>query len=176
VGSITAIVSPGLPVPIVPTLITTDRHLIVAASPQAALGAAQQAAGSTGSSVLDNDAFDDADVDVTGSTSITFVDSARTIRDGYATASLLANALGNFVRTTADPNREAGLVLPAYNDVVRDPQPVVARSFWAGDDYVTLFTADRSTVVNASAILGVGDAAPLIGGAILGAAAAENND
>jgi hypothetical protein len=111
-----------------------------------------------------------------GASVIHFVDPSRTMRDGYASMTFLSSAISNMVRTKSDAGtvREPGMVMPLYADLVKDTRPVVAMSYWSGDDFISESRGDRSVLATLASILGVGDVMPFIGGAIVGGAIGAN--
>lgn len=172
---------PGLPVPLELSLGLTEDWLIAALTPQAAVAAARQAAGRGDGGLTANPAFAPLYREHgEGATSITFVDTARTIRSGYPLLALLSSALSNAVRSPGDPGaREPGLVLPTYGDLVQGPiHPTFQVTRWDGDALVTSWWGDRSQWVQAGGQAGVVSAAvPLIaagiGAGVIGASAQE---
>jgi hypothetical protein len=159
--------APGLPVPIEPTIAISGEWLVAGLSAQAAAGAVRQIE-QGGPGLAQNASFSADKVAFTKATDLMFIDAARTIRDGYPAMGLLSSALCNAVRSPHTA-RDPGLILPPYGELVQGARPLVATSFWDGDDYVTQWTGDRSSLVNAAAVLGVGDLGSFIGGAMLGA-------
>lgn len=157
---------PGLPVPFEPTLALTGGWLVAGLTPQAAAGAVRQIE-QGGPTLADNASFQADDIALGKITELAFVDAARTIRDGYPAMTLVSSALSNFVRSPTS-QRDPGLILPPYAELVEGARPMVMTSFWDGDDYITRWTGDRSTLVNAAAILGVGDLGSFLGGALIG--------
>jgi hypothetical protein len=179
-GTMTTVRLRGLPIPIEPSFAVAGNWLVVGASRQACAAAAAQAAGATDKGLRSNPRFTGAYPAGAKPTSIDFVDTQRTMRSGYTPLSLLTTALSNFV---ASPNLDAqdpGQILLGYNDLTKGCRPIMAYSHWAGDDLVVEFHADRSMLVNAAGVLGVGDIGPMVAGAIIGggaaAAAAEHRD
>jgi hypothetical protein len=165
---------PGLPVPIEPTLAVVGRWLVIGVTPQAATaGAWHVMQAKVGGGILSSKAFASTGWDRAGGvTMVSYTDSSRTVRDGFATASLIGSAVANLVRSSiaAPAAREPGLVLPVYTDLAKDARPSVAVSYWNGEDLITEYTSDRSVLVALASTLGIGDVAPFIGGMIMGGA------
>lgn len=165
---------PGLPVPIEPTVAVVGKWLVIGATPQAATAAARQITSGNGG-LEASKAFAAGRWSLPGGvmpSSVMLVDSGRTIRDGYATVSLLSSALANVVRTRSDAEarREPGMVMPAYADLLDGARPMAAMTWWSGDDLEIEWRCDRSMLVNAAALLGVGDMMPFIAGLVSGGA------
>ncbi|MFG0285386.1 MAG: hypothetical protein ACF8R7_13290 [Phycisphaerales bacterium JB039] len=165
--SYTQLRTPGLPAPMSPTLAVTGEWLVAGLTAQSAAGAVRQLERG-GAGLADNASFKAEKIDYSGATSLIFVDAPRTIRDGYPWMGMVTTALANAVRSP-HTQRDPGLILPPYAELVAGARPLVMTSFWDGDDYVTQWTGDRSTLVNAAGVLGVGDLGSFIGGAIVGA-------
>ncbi len=172
-ASLHTLAFPGLPVPLEITVAFQGDWLIVGATPQAALAAAQQVkAGGMG--IRDNKAF--AAVfprDGRMVTSFSFIDTQRVMRGGYQYVSMMGSAVGNLARSAVNPdaaNREPGLVVPTYNELREGARPIISFTYWRNDDLVTESHADRSQLVNLAG--GIGAASPTfpIVGALIGAA------
>jgi len=149
----------GLPVPIELTYSVTADWLIFAATPQAALAAAQQVTGKGDGGLATNPRYIQAVPQDRPLIKVTFIDTARTMLDGYGVVSLFGSALGNLVRSPTDP-RDPGLVVPVINDLRRDARAMAQFSYWSGEDYIVTSTGDRSGLVNASGLAGA--AAPYL--------------
>src|SRR5690606_24824190 len=110
--------------------------------------------------------------------SISFVDSSRTIRDGYTLTSMVGSAMANLVRSPIAGGREnaaarePGLVVPPYRDLVAGAKPMVSVSYWSGDDLITEATGDRSVLVNGAATSGAASPWFPVIGAMIGATGA----
>src|SRR5690606_15897884 len=148
----------------------TGEWLVAGLTASAAAGAVRQIQ-EVSSSLASSEAFRAENVPLGEITELTFIDSARTLRDGYGGLSLLSSALANVVRSPHG-QRDPGLICPPYGELVEDVRPMTMMSYWDGDDYITRWAGDRSSLVNGAALLGVGDLGSLIGGAILGSGAA----
>lgn len=183
-SSLYTLTFPGLPVPFELTYSITGPWLVAGLTPQAVVAASRQAAGSGDAGLADNAAASEALKRRPAVTSISFVDSARTIRDGYALTSMIGSAVANLVRSpiaaAAEPGgpdqaagaREPGLIVPPYRDLVEGARPMVSISYWDGDDLVTESTADRSALVNGAGVIGAASPWFPVVGALIGAAGA----
>ncbi|MBL8745822.1 MAG: hypothetical protein JNK58_05625 [Phycisphaerae bacterium] len=171
---------PGLPVPIQPTIAVAGKWMVVGVTPQAATAAARHIlAAKPGGGVLSNPAFTAARWNPpggAGASVIHFADPSRTMRDGYASLTLLASAIENAARTmTGAPSpRDPGMVLPVYSDLLRDTRPMMMISYWSEDDFITDLRGDRSVLASLATLLGIGDVMPFIGGAVVGGAIGAN--
>ncbi|MCA9292994.1 MAG: hypothetical protein KDA20_04190 [Phycisphaerales bacterium] len=158
----------GAPVPSVPTLAVVGNWLVISPTPQGCTAAAAQAKGVEASSALRNRALSALGVRGDMATQLMVIDPARTMRDGYSVTTLLCGALENAVRS---PNgqRDPGMVMPIHNVLAADAHPMLMTAKWDGEDYVVNTIADRSSLVNAAMMLGVGDVGEVLFGAALGA-------
>lgn len=176
----TALRFPGLPVPLEPTLAMADRWLVVGFNPQsctAAAGHAMSVKASGGKGGLGaNAAFASATGDrIKDATSVTFIDSASTIRDGYPVLQMLGSALTNFARSPSSSSaRQVAQVVPTLAELRAGVKPIVWTTTWSGDDLVMSSRGDDSILVNAAAVLGTGDVGEMIFGGILGAGIAAD--
>lgn len=169
---------PGLPVPLELSFAFTDHWFIAAPTPQAAVVAARQAMGKGDGGLMSNPRFasmyrEHGD----RATSLSFVDTPRTLRDGYPFLALVGSGLSNLVRSPNEHGaRDPGMILPLYRDLANENAvPTVKFTRWEGDDLVTTSFADRSVWVQAGGQAGVASAAlPLaLAGMGIGAAVAE---
>jgi hypothetical protein len=161
--------TPGLPVPLEPTIATAGEWLVAGLTAPAAAGAVRQIR-EVSSSLASSDAFRAEDVPLGRITELMFIDSQRTVRDGYGAVGMFSSALANLVRSPLE-QRDPGLICPPYAELVEDVRPLMMISYWDEDDYLTRWSGDRSTLVNGAAVLGVGDLGSFIGGALLGSGA-----
>ncbi|GAB4555987.1 MAG: hypothetical protein Tsb0013_18780 [Phycisphaerales bacterium] len=158
----------GLPLPVAPSMTIVGDWFVMGLSPQAAMAAADHTGRNRGRGLLDNPRFAAAYRAQPDTVSVSFVDTHRTLRDGYTTLNLLGTAFGNLV-CSSDPDGPAVTsVVPTLGSLTDGCQPLIQQSFWRGDDLVQWSTSDHSALVSLASLLGVGDAAPLIGGMILG--------
>lgn len=154
---------PGLPVPLEPTWAATDRWLIVGATPQAAIAAARQAAGRGDKGLASNPGVAAMMPRDRPLISLSYMDTARMLRDGYPILSLLGSGLANAVRSPIVPEREPGLIVPPYRDLAVGVKPTLELTYWRGEDLVQESLGDRSWLVNIGAGAGViREIAPLI--------------
>lgn len=158
----------GLPVPLEICWGVSDGWMYVG-SPNALQAAIAQAK-SGKNSLADNPRFKEmGGSDLKDAIKVSFVDTPRLIASGYGLVSMGAAALANAVRSPSDLHRDPGVIMPAYNDLVKDAHAMVMVQRFAGNDLVMSVQADRSCLVNACGIAGsVGGA----GGAVAAAALA----
>jgi hypothetical protein len=161
---------PGLPVPIELTYTTTERFLILAMSPQAALAAARQATGHGDGGLMANAAFASVLPKGRELESVGFTDVGRTMSAGYQFVSLFGSALANMARSPRDPGREPGLIVPPLNELKRDARARVDFGYWDGDNLVHETHGNRSLLVEACGSAGA--ASPFVPVIVAAAAAA----
>ncbi len=157
----------GAPIPSMPTMAVAGNWLVVSPTPQGCLAAASQAQGNEGTSALRNRMLNTIGIRADAVSQMTVINPRRTIRDGYSVLALLSGMLENAVRSPSG-ERDPGMVLPMYSELAADAHPIMMTGKWDGDDYVVNTVADRSALVNAAAILGVGDVGEVLLGAALG--------
>ncbi len=146
---------PGRPIPVEPTWVIVADHLLVAASPQAALGAVQQLLHAE-TCLGDNPRFvEQFPSNREGLQAVGFLDSVRLLRAGYAPMSLVCSALANATRSSTDPAQDAGPILPSYHELTRGARAMVRVHRFEGDDMVQEALGDHSFVVNATALAGL---------------------
>ncbi len=147
----------GLPVPLELTCALTDKWLILAPSAQAAVAAVRQATARGDEGLTANRAFASrfAAVDAPV-TAATFINTDRTLRAGYPFLVLAGAGIGNAVRSPHADTRDPGMIVPLYNDLRSNAQPIVQLSWWEGDDKITHTTGDRSLLIRAGGVLGAG--------------------
>ncbi len=143
---------PGLPVPIEVTYAFAGKWVVAGLTPQAALVAARQAMGKGDGGITTNERIGAAMPKGKSMVSFTFNDPAKTLREGYAVASMAGSALGNLMRTRgkAKEVREPGLVTPPYADLLAGARGQVSWTTWEGDEYVQRSEGDRSQLVDLS--------------------------
>jgi len=165
----------GVPIPLEVTYAVQGNWLVLGATPQAALAAARQIAGKGDGGLMTNPRFAAGIAHQRQSIAVGFLDTPRIMSGGYGLVSLLGSGLANLARSPHDPTRQPGMVVPVYNDLARNAQPIVMHAYWDGDDLVKFTRADRSVLVNAA---GIGGAAmkvlPFLAAGIGIAAGAEN--
>lgn len=157
----TSLTFPGLPIPFEPTISFTDGFMFVGLTPQATLAAVAQAR-SGGTNVTHNKRFQ---YQMAGSTddlfALSFVETARLLRDGYGVTSLMCSALANATRSPHDPSRSAGMILPPYRELSNGAIASVMTARLSGDDLVQETRSDRSLLVNMTALVGAITSGPL---------------
>lgn len=158
----------GLPIPFEPTIAVVDNWLVMGATPQACIAGALQARRAR-EGVTTSEGWSAAHwTPASHPISFTFIDTPRTMRTAYPYVSMMGSALGNLVRSVNDESREPGLIVPPYGLLKDGARPYLSQSYWSGDDYIIEMRSDTSMLVNLCGVMGVGDAAPMIAGAILG--------
>ena len=140
---------PGLPVPFEPTLVMGANNLFIGLTPQAALVAALQESGSA-PSLLDNKQFaDNFDGDFKNLYGIGFFSKDAFMREGYGITSLICSGLSNGVRSKLDTERDAGLIMPTFPELMKNVRPSVSVTrITAEGNMETLMEGDPSFLVN----------------------------
>ena len=170
---------PGLPVPLELSMAFTDDWFIAAPTPQAAVAAARQTLGKGDDGLPTNPRFAAMYREHgEGATSISFVDTPRTLREGYGFLTLIGSGLSNLVRSSVDPgSREPGMILPLYKDLANERAlPTMKFTRWVGDDLVTTAIADRSVWVQGGGSMGAASVALPLVAAGVGAAVLAGNE
>jgi hypothetical protein len=164
----------GLPIPLELCAAIQDGHFLVAMTPQAACAAVKQMHGE--GSILDNPTFRRAaPVDMLDRlVAFSYMDNAELANCGYPLMQLAGSAVANAMRSPHG-DRDPGVLVPLYNDFVDDVRPLVAVSYWDGDDFVQEMRSDRSVLVNKASMIGYLGRSPIapmvVGGMLLGAGA-----
>lgn len=151
---------PGIPIPLEITYTTTDRFLVLAASPQAALAAARQAMGKGDGGLMTNTAFTGTLPKGKTFESVGFTDTPRVMVFGYQFVSMFGSAVANMVRSPRDAAREPGMVVPTLGELRKDARPKVSFGYWDGDNLVRESHGNRSLLVEGCG--SAGSAAPFI--------------
>ncbi len=151
----------GIPIPLELSLALTDDWLILGATPQAVIAAADQASGSGDGGLGNNPAFTGQLDGRRQYVSVNFLDAQRLAKGGYPFACMLGSAVANGVRSPG--LRDPGLVVPTFHELMDGARASVGGSYWDGDDYVTEWRGDRSVLVQVSVMGGaIGQFAPII--------------
>jgi len=146
---------PGLPVPLEPTIAITDSWLFIGATKGAAVEAVRHARAQDRETLLDHPGLHAqlpggiADIQ-----SITFQDGERLVRAGYGPMQMFATSLANGVRSRRDGLRDAGEVLPPYNELVRGALSTVSVGRLMGADWVVESRGDASVAVQLAMLCG----------------------
>ncbi|MFT5051112.1 MAG: hypothetical protein ACI8QZ_002520 [Chlamydiales bacterium] len=153
---------PGLPVPFEPTIAHAGNCLIVCATPSTAVAAVAQArSGST--SIMDNTRFtEQLPNGLDNAYSVTYFDAPRLIRDGYGATNLLCSALANATRSPSSPQRDAGIIIPGYHELMAGSKATVALAWADGDDFIQHQQSDRSVLVSMASSFGFISSSPLL--------------
>ena len=161
---------PGLPVPIEPTFSFAQGYLIVSATPSGLMAAVEQATGD-GPGLLTAPSVRQSSVaSFENITAFSFQDTRARIRGGYGVSSLLFSSLANAVRSPLGDDREPGILMPPYGQLIENAQPRIVVTRIVGSDYVVTAEGDRSLVANVTAmlpdttllVLGIGVGATLV--------------
>lgn len=151
-GEYTTLTFPGIPVPLEPTIAMSDEWFVVAATPQAALGAMQHIeSGAPGLAAHPMIAPLAAQGSKTG---ISYLDTEYYARSGYGVTSMALSGLSNAVRSRVDELRDPGPIMPVYSEFAVGIVPTISYSEITGDDYVEWIVGDPSTVVQTAAVMG----------------------
>lgn len=146
---------PGLPVPLEISCAIGGNYFFAGLSPHAVVAAIDQAKGN-GPSLLDNAGFKQmGGDDWQGAMQVSFTDTPRLARAGYGLTSLLCAAIGNAVRSPTDPQRDPGIILPSFHDLMAGAKPATSFYRLDGNDLVLTTQADRSVLVNLTGGLGL---------------------
>ncbi|MEM9382619.1 MAG: hypothetical protein AAGB93_21885 [Planctomycetota bacterium] len=171
-GEYTTLTFPGLPVPMEPTIALTEEWLVVAATPQAALGAmAQIESGDAGIAAHPGIA-----PLLTGGAknAITYFDTEHYARRGYGATSLLMSGVSNAMRSRVDATRDPGPLLPTFGVFVEGIRPTIGHGEVHGENYVSVSVGDASNAVQCAAFAGIlQDYAPLLALPLLAAGGNE---
>ena len=146
-GEAIALSFPGLPVPLQVSLVVKDNWLVASLNPQAMVAACRQLGAST--SVLDNPRFTSAlGNDAIGTMQVNFTDLPAQLDRGYGIAVGLMSAIDNYTRPRGHLGSESrvSMILPPYNELVKDARPCVLTVRLSGDDLI--YTGSGDTSVN----------------------------
>lgn len=144
---------PGLPVPVEISYALSDGWLVIAASPGTLRAALEQSRRDT--DLLDREGIPAELVENLGEmTGAGFFDAETFARQGFGTASLVANGLANAARLPEDPTAGPGELLPMYGDVKERAGVWTTIERIQGKDLVSLTRFDRSWVVTGTSLLG----------------------
>ena len=168
--TVTVLTFPGLPVPFELCMAISNGYLYAAPTPSGLEAAIDQANG-RGPSLMDNPRFramGGASID--NAMRVSFVDTPRTARSGYALMSLAMSGLNNGVRSPNAPQRGGLLAnsMPKYNELMADAKATVEIIRVDGDDLVGHTQADRSMTVNLCGTIGMlgSGVAPIMAAAV----------
>ena len=143
----------GLPVPLELTMGFSDGWLVLSPTPQGAIAALAQAGGS-GRDITSVQAVREALGRYDGVGSLTYMDTPRFGRAGYAMTNLVGTAIQSAMRSPSG-GRDPGMIVPAYHQLMDGARPSVQVSAWRGDDYIVDGRGDRSLLVNMSGMGGM---------------------
>lgn len=170
---------PGLPIPLELTLAMGTNNLFVTLTPQAAVAAVQQEAGLTPGLGSQADFVAGFDGNFTNLYGLSYYSKEAFLKDGYGVTSLLCSALSNGVRSRQDLQRDAGLVMPTYKELIDGVRPTISLTRLEADgDVVTRMESDPSMIVGVTRTVGSIVSNPAIailaGAGFLGAMEANN--
>lgn len=146
---------PGLPVPLEVTYAVAGDWLIAGLTPQAVIAASRQALGKGDRGITTNPTFAAAMPKGRDLMSVSYADTARSLRAGYPIVSMAGSAFANLARSPRG-DRDVGVIVPLFNDLARGVKPMVQFTFWDGEDLVTEGHSDRSALVNFGGVCGSG--------------------
>jgi hypothetical protein len=154
---------PGLPMPLEISCGQAGGYFLAALSPQALLAGIEQVKNPT-STLLENPRFVDMGGTLDNAVKAQFVDTPRTLHDGYTLVSLGTSALSNMMRSPRDTQREPGFIMPPFPVLAENVKATVTMTRIDGDDLVIESQSDRSMLVNACGAIGVvGNSASMVG-------------
>ncbi len=149
-----SLVFPGLPVPFELSFALTEDWLFAAATPQA-LVAGLDHANEGGKGLLGARRFREAAIgSLDDLTSLNYTDTVGAMADGYGLAGLLFSALANGVRSPESSEREPGMILPPYHELMEGACASVILTRIEGEDLVSVGMGDGSFVAGVTGFLG----------------------
>lgn len=165
----------GLPIPLEITYAATEDWLVAGLTPQAVIGAIHQAQGRGDEGIASHPDVREA-VGGRAISSLSFMDTERLASDGYAIVSMLGSAVANGVRSPWS-DREPGLLVPSYRELMSDVAAGVEFGYWQGEDFIVESRSDESLLVQAAGLGGVLKkfAVPLLAGVALPALGEARN-
>jgi len=147
--------TPGFPAIFSPTIALTERWLVVGATKQVALAAANQAAGNGDGGLMTSAAFKQQwSGGIDGAIQLHYINSKRAMQKGYGFTTLVGSMLENGVRSPLGDDRDPGFVVPLFNDLAEGSRAIVKVVHWEGDDLVTTANTDGSSLVNIAGVVG----------------------
>lgn len=164
---------PGLPIPLEITVAVERSHLWFGATPQAVTAAIAHAR-NPGDGLMANARFRDVAGGVPrDAVGMSFTDTPKLAARGYGIASLGMSALSNFVRSPADKERGAGLVMPRLRTLLDGAKGSLMVTRINANDMTITTKSDPSATLNLCAAVGaVGSSPVAIGAVALGAGVA----
>jgi hypothetical protein len=145
---------PGVPVPLEISYAATDRWFVLGLTPQAVVGALAQLEGKGDRGIATRAevaAFMPKGKEIT---SLSFTDTARSVRDGYTVTTMFGSAVANAMRSPSDPSREPGILVPSYKDLVKGVRAKVNVSYREGETIVVQGISDGSMLVGMASAMG----------------------
>ena len=151
-----SIATPGLPIPIEVSWTILGEQLVLAVSPRGLVEAVNQIEHGR-DSIVDNRDFAEAVLDLMDGrrvSSISYRDSARFAAGGYSGLNILLSGLANTVRSPAGADREPGVLIPPYAELIEGVKRVCVLTYWDDRDYVMFARTDPSTLVQVADAIG----------------------
>jgi hypothetical protein len=145
---------PGVPVPLEISYAATERWLVVGLTPQAVVGALAQLEGKGDKGIATRPEVAARLPKGKELTSLSFKDTARSMRDGYTLTTMLGSAVANAMRSPSDPSREPGILVPSYKDLVKGVQAKVEVAYREGETIVIDGISDPSMLVGFASAMG----------------------
>lgn len=145
---------PGVPMPLEISYAATDRWLVIGLTPQAVVGALAQIEGKGDKGIASRAEVAAWIPKGKALTSISFHDTARSIKDGYTITSMLGSAVANAMRSPSVPSREPGILVPSYKDLVKGVKSKVEVAYREGETIVVDGVADGSMLVGLASAMG----------------------
>jgi prepilin-type processing-associated H-X9-DG protein len=146
---------PGLPIPLEISFAISDGYMYSALSVSGLVAAMDQAQGGQ-PSLADNPRFQEmGGLELDQAIQLTFLDTPRTMRDGYGLVSLGMAALTNMTRSPADPERGVFGSMPSFDALTDGAKAMVEVISIEDADLVVRSQSDRSALVNACGIIGM---------------------
>lgn len=149
----TTLMFPGLPVPLELTMAVGDSMLVAAMTPQAAMAAMAQLSNTGVTSLATHPALSSGFTENT--VGLTYVDNAHFAREGYGLTCLMMGAVSNAMRSTTDPDRDPGPIVPSYGAFMAGIAPTVGYLERRGKDVVAFSSGDGSLLVQTAAASGI---------------------
>ena len=169
---------PGLPVPLEVTMAMGTNNLFMTLTPQAAVAAVRQEAGQAPGLTTNAEFAAGFDGNFSNLYGLSYYSKEAFLKEGYGVTSMLCSALSNGVRSRSDMDRDAGLVMPTYPELIQGVRPTISLTrLEAGGDMVTRMETDPSMIVGLTRTVGSITSNPLLllvgGAAMFGAMEGE---
>lgn len=153
-NEVMSVTFPGVPVPLEISYAATDRWFVVGLTPQAVVGALAQIEGKGDKGIATRAEVAAQMPKGKEIVSVSFSDTARSVKDGYTIASMAGSAVANAMRSPSDPSREPGIIVPSYKDLVKGVKSKVEVSYREGSSVIVDGIADPSMLVGMASAMG----------------------